>query len=104
MSFIYTALKLLQRYWRPLAVSLFLVGVYLYAHDAGYDKAENKFKLERAAAIEAELIKIKTIEKQLQTEREKNYELDRLYDEAVKSDANYNCIVPDSLRHYINTL
>jgi len=97
-------LTLLMKYWKPLVIGLSVIALSWFLYHKGYQAAEAKYELQRAKDIEAELNTRKSIEAQLQTARARNYENEAKLDEAIKADSNLSCVVPDSVRTYINSI
>jgi hypothetical protein len=97
-------LKILYKYKKIIAAILCFISIYFYAYNSGYNKAVVKAEKEKAELIASELQKRKLIEEKLSKERSRHYELDSLYDKAVKNDVNYKCVVPNSLVQYLNAI
>jgi hypothetical protein len=89
-----------------MQIMLAALGMLLFIY--GYQVADRKWELkitkQENEQLKAEINKRKIIEDQLTKERIKNEELDKAYEEAIKTDVNYKCLIPNSLRNYINSI
>lgn len=97
-----TILNLLYKYWKPGAIAAVILIICIYTYHRGYTAAETKYKLEQAIELQKEVARRQSVETILENQRARTYELETKYDAAVKADPAYRCVIPDSLRAYIN--
>ncbi len=97
-------LQIAIKYYKHILIALIFAIQACYFYNVGYDKAESKHEAIRAKEVENELMRLKKVQDELTKMRAKYENLDSEYDKAVKTDVNYNCVVPNSLRQYINSI
>lgn len=97
-------LQIVKNYWKPLAIIAIIALVYFYGYSSGYKSATNKTDKEHAEEVALQLKVQQSKEQELINLRNRYYILDANYEKAVKSDKNYQCVVPDSLRMYLNSI